>query len=586
MNTALTRAPAPAAGSQPSLTPPAPRSPHRTWNTLATLAPALLIAFACYRQRWVGDDGLIYTRVVRQILAGNGPVFNVGERAESSTGTLWQWLIAAGSLYPGTDPARVATALGVFCTGAGFLLALDGARRFHPARSLLVPAGVLVLLPVQAVWDYGTSGLESGLVFGWLGLSWWLLVRTATAPVAARTHLATCAVLGLGPLVRPELGAVSAVFLATAWFLGRPGWRATTARLAAAVALPLAYEIFRAGYYGILVPLPGVTKEASTSLWGRGLLYLGNFVEPYRLWLPLLLVAGLTVEVVRRSTHGRRDTAIVAAPLVAGLLCTLYAVKVGGDFMHGRTLLPALFLLLLPVMLVPLTRVSGAVVAALGVWAAACLLFWRPPHLDGGASAILDEHAGYIAATGSEHPVSQSVHAARNLRFTHRLDSVRQSGSRSVVIEMSYDKRYAILPLTARIPAPLAGAEARLGHSGTVIPLDGRAIDTLGLAYPLGAHIESRVFTKAGHDKPLPREWIIADYTDPGTPTPPGIQPRRVAAARHALTCGPLAELQASVREPMTLRRFTRNLAGAWDRTAFRFPSDPVEAERRLCGRG
>jgi arabinofuranosyltransferase len=77
--------------------------------------------------------------------------------------------------------------------------------------------------------------------------------------------------------------------------------------------------------------------------------------------------------------------------------------------------------------------------------------------------------------------------------------------------------------------------------------------------------------------------WIVADWTDPGTPVPAGLDPARVTAARHALRCGRLAELQASVRDPLTLDRFWKNLTGSWTRTGFRYPRDPVAAEKALC---
>lgn len=63
------------------------------------------------RHRWAGDDSLIYTHTLRQILAGNEPVFNARERAESSTGTLSQWLVALGALITGVDVLLVAVAL-------------------------------------------------------------------------------------------------------------------------------------------------------------------------------------------------------------------------------------------------------------------------------------------------------------------------------------------------------------------------------------------------------------------------------------------------------------------------------------------
>ena len=42
----------------------------------------VLIAIAGAHRRWMSDDGYINARVVEQILAGNGPVYNAGERVE------------------------------------------------------------------------------------------------------------------------------------------------------------------------------------------------------------------------------------------------------------------------------------------------------------------------------------------------------------------------------------------------------------------------------------------------------------------------------------------------------------------------
>src|SRR3546814_14867761 len=49
--------------------------------------------------RWVAEDAFIVLRVVRHILAGHGPVFNVAEHVEAYTSPLWVApLAAAGAL--------------------------------------------------------------------------------------------------------------------------------------------------------------------------------------------------------------------------------------------------------------------------------------------------------------------------------------------------------------------------------------------------------------------------------------------------------------------------------------------------------
>ena len=63
-----------------------------------------------------------------------------------------------------------------------------------------------------------------------------------------------------------------------------------------------------------------------------------------------------------------------------------------------------------------------------------------------------------------------------------------------------------------------------------------------------------------------------------------GVDPVELAAARHALRCGDIAELQHAVRDPMTVHRFFRNLTGSVSRTFMRFPGDPVVADHEYCG--
>lgn len=547
------------------------------------LLPALAIAIAGFHRRWMSDDGHIYVRTVRQILAGNGPVFNAGERAESSTGTLWQWLLVLAGL-PGFDIPTAAMYGGLLLTAAGFAFASLGALRLYGGTAVL-PLGCLVLLALPPVWDFATSGLETGLATCWIAGAWLLLVTRAPS-------LATCVVLGLGPLVRPDLALVSAVFLGAQWLMVQPSRRATIGGLGAAVALPVAYEIFRTGYYGQLMPLPGVTKEASQSLWGRGLSYLSDFAGPYLLWLPALLVVvavlpsatttGLTTTglttTAASSSSARRSCAPhlvpALAPVVAGLLCWAYVIKVGGDFMHGRMFLPGVLLMLLPVFLVPLTRAWAIAAVGVGGWAVVCAALLRIPY-EGriGPGGVADERGVYVRQNAAAHPLHHDFAGyPSNVAYARLVRDAGRPEAPNLIL--------ALTPATAQSPT-VTGVYNTLGFSGTVVPLNGAALDPIGLAYPLAAHSE-RINGRVGHDKRLPDTWIFADRGR--GPLPEGLDPASVAAARRALGCGPLAELRAATRDPMTPGRFWHNITGSWERTSFRFPNDPVEAERELCG--
>lgn len=61
---------------------------------------------------------------------------------------------------------------------------------------------------------------------------------------------------------------------------------------------------------------------------------------------------------VWRQSVNRRAVVLMAVPLVGAVLLAAYVVRVGGDFMHGRMLLPATFCLLLPVMAIRVTKLT------------------------------------------------------------------------------------------------------------------------------------------------------------------------------------------------------------------------------------
>lgn len=302
-------------------------------------------------------------------------MYSPGERVETSTGTLWQWLPALQALLTPGDPAQTAVYAGLVLSIAGIWLALAGIHRFLRAETgrYLVPAGALVFVALPPVWDFATSGLETGLATAWIGLSWRLLVTCG--PRSARTArvLGIAAVFGLGPLIRPELAATSLVFLVAMAMAARLPRRSTLAVFACAGLLPGLYQVFRMGYYGLPYPMPAVTKSATRQLWGRGFDYLVDFADRYRLWIPAVLVLLLVPALlVRRGPRERRAWILGATPVVAAAVPCLYVLRVGGDFMHGPMWLPVLMLALLPILLVPVDRRVSALVVLVTVWAAWC----------------------------------------------------------------------------------------------------------------------------------------------------------------------------------------------------------------------
>src|SRR5215217_3467308 len=120
--------------------PPAAAPRPRTAAGLRRRAPSLVLALpvvtvliGAWVHRWVNEDAFINFRVVDQLLAGNGPVFNQGERVEAFTSPLWLAVLLHGRLTLGLFMRMewVAVVAGLATTGAAFLVASAGARLLY-----------------------------------------------------------------------------------------------------------------------------------------------------------------------------------------------------------------------------------------------------------------------------------------------------------------------------------------------------------------------------------------------------------------------------------------------------------------------
>ncbi|HEV7762309.1 MAG TPA: hypothetical protein VGO78_25045 [Acidimicrobiales bacterium] len=578
------------------------RRRSRLVQGLVLAVPSVLLAERAWDRRWMTDDGFINLRVVRMILDGHGPVFNEGQRVEVATSTLWIWLLTAADVVLPLQLEWIAVLLGLACAVAGLALATVAATRLQRrlgATGLLLPVGAAVVAAVAVVWDFSTSGLEGGLVFGWLGLTAYLLARWADGD--RRLGIASATVLGLGPLVRPDLLLVSLVavggVLLVEWRAGRIVDRLRL--VAAAFALPAIYEVWRMGYYASLVPNTALAKSGSRSRWDVGYAYLRDFLGPYRLWLPLLvLLAVALVPALLRARAGGQPRVVVAlaALPLAGLLDGLYVVRVGGDYMHGRLLLPAFFALAAPVAAVPLPRwPSGKVplavaggLAVTAIWVVVCLGWLRPPpHPTVSPIFSSDARYGAVEAVG-EHAVTASDVKVDPERARKRIDPVWP-------VYIEWRPVFATPPGDLRTPV-FAGYG--IGVVGYALGPDVEIIDLLGLADPVTARFDLPVPGFTGHEKPVPRPWLAAQIsTTPlnldSLPDPLIGRPLYsstaasfdgdTAAARQALGCGDLRRLLEATRTRITPRRFLSNLVSAPRNTALDIPPDPHEAVDRFC---
>ncbi|WP_406235226.1 flagellar motor control protein ZomB [Nocardia sp. NBC_01009] len=590
----------------------------------------VLFATGAWQRRWIADDGLIVLRTVRNLLAGNGPVFNEGERVETNTSTAWTYLVWFFSWLTQARLEYVVLGVALTVSMAAIVFAMLGTARLWGGTksALLLPAGVLVYIALPPARDYASSGLESGLVICWLGLLWWLMIRWSQAERVRLPGLFGLVFLaGLAPLIRPEMTLVGGLALAMIFCAPVPQTRLRPIVLralivAAAGIVPLGYQVWRMGYYGLPYPNTAVAKDAGGAKWGQGFKYLWDLVGPYYLWVPLLVllaagvVAARTATAVAPAPAGRPTTAdeqrgwtvdrvrawlrspsaVVTLMLGSGVILTVYALRVGGDFMHGRMLLPQLFCLLLPVAVVPIRLPEGglrsmsatdwsfAVIGFALIGTAGWALFAaNTTAIKTGtkisSSGIVDERVYYVLNTGHDHPILAEDYLDYP-RIRPMVNDIAATPDGGLLLNSPSFMFWYIAPPPQPIPEGGAGHTVyflNLGMTSMNVPLNVRVIDQMGLAYPLAAHTDRLTDGRIGHDKALYPDWVIVDtgVVDRKPWMPWFLDEKWVTQARTAMKCPDTEALAISYRDPLTLDRFKHNLLHALKFAKYRIDRVP-----------
>jgi len=214
------------------------------------------------------DDSYITFRYARNLAAGFGPTFNPGQApVEGYTTFLWMLLMTIPHLLR-MDAVVFAKLLGMAATVGCLLVVFVFARRLasfaDPARrdiSAAVSVAIVACSPATAV--HAVSGMETALFTLLTTLFLYALTRYARQPAPSGAKLTALIGLLLG-LTRPEGNLLVVLGICVALLMAA---RQARASLAAATAtlylLPgVIYFLWRARYYGLLLPLPFYVKVA------------------------------------------------------------------------------------------------------------------------------------------------------------------------------------------------------------------------------------------------------------------------------------------------------------------------------------
>jgi arabinofuranosyltransferase len=319
--------------------------------TVVKIGFVVLGLYAVVSRLWAAEDAYITFRYIDNFLHGYGLVYNVGDRVEGFTHPAWLFLVTIPAALG--LPIRASALLLSLALTAISLILLTFCSKDGRGNAIALPLVLVLLVTHSGFRDFCVSGLEFPLVC--LLLVWFyqsyqkhdLLGK----PVLHGTLLA------LIYLTRPELALlIISFYTILAWRVARPYLLKRRVRVNSLwrsilrLSLPLAllaggYHIFRWLYYGAFFPNTYYAKDGLGTYWSQGIIYFLHFWR----YSPILLTAllgwiGLIVFSRKFRSQALSNPARLVM-LAQAALVALYIVRLGGDFMAYRFLLPSMVIL-------------------------------------------------------------------------------------------------------------------------------------------------------------------------------------------------------------------------------------------------
>ncbi|MBD3257126.1 hypothetical protein GF377_01740 [candidate division GN15 bacterium] len=360
----------------------------------------LVCVYGVYRAiqlAWCSDDAFISFRYAKNLVDGLGLVYNAGEQVEAYTNFFWTVLVAGG-MWLGIEPIIFSKVVGILFYGiTAATLAFASCRltyRHLGSGSVVVPFAAMAALVHHDLQVYATSGLETSMVTALITIGVVTLVL-ARRPVH---FLLAGLVLIAAVLTRPDAAIAYAMALPFVVLVGGRRcsgrhWRNVGYYLMPLIVIYLPYWLIRFDYYGYPFPNSFYAKSGSESYYSQGLIYLWLYLKAY---YPLLLTP-VAVTVGLWSVARRWQERALAGSVLerAILLCTLvvlpftvYVVRVGGDFMFARFLIPITPLWLLLLEAAVLRFIASARIRATVAVALAALVLLRISPIPAGEDDV------------------------------------------------------------------------------------------------------------------------------------------------------------------------------------------------------
>ena len=376
--------------------------------------------------RTILDDAYISLRYAKMAYEGHGLVYNTGQPVEGYTNFLWTLLLIPSHALP------IAPEHYMYGLGFGCFLILMGLFAWFGKRVTQSPWGAVagaMLIGLQwTTAQYATTGMETlaqtTLVSGaWV---WWLTRARDNLDTLPKTMTILSILVALAGWTRMDsavlLAPLGALCLWQLRQLSKTSGISAIIKPLMALAAPVTamiggWLLWKLSYYGHILPNTFWAKTAGQNMWMRGVLYVVLFFEASLFALPWFGVAAWCA--IKKPWQAEdRDYSSWFALWAALGTWILYVIKVGGDFMDFRFMVPfwAVLTILILCWSATIKRgVQGAIAYAI-IQLIAALIFYHTYENVAGiwtistpANKKIDRIGDWVATGKHLHPLLHSL---------------------------------------------------------------------------------------------------------------------------------------------------------------------------------
>jgi arabinofuranosyltransferase len=454
------------------------------------LAGFLFLAgcFLILRKAWISEDAFITLRHVDNFIQGYGPVFNVSERVEGFTHPLWFGVIALFR-WIGLPPKGAALLPALMASFAALYILFFKIRISEESgrTSFLNPAAA-VLIGTSVFIDFGTSGLETALSY----LLLFLYAKFLLENKWVQQPLLTGLIASLLILNRPDFG-IFFVLLSILYLYETAKKNIRLTFLVRFLVFPVflvgGYQIFRMGYYAALLPNPFYAKSGAGAYWSQGFKYVLDLFRGSL--LPVILLLVLLMFFLPKDPKNMKNRLIV---LFSGMLHGFFVLRGGGDFMHGRFLLPAFILITLS-----LTGAFDRLFQKKAALKITCIA---------GCLILFFASLSVIPLQKRGQPLHHNITDERYFYYKDDIIPLRHLFTDTMImIWKTIGVNYRNLAETARMPIRVA--YKNVGFTGFYAGPRVYVCDELGLNDPIVSRVTLIRRKRPGHEKNAPFGYLI-----------------------------------------------------------------------------